>query len=448
MQKFKVGGEWRRAFTQGTGYAEFRFSHGGIFDVVGGTIRGFRRNSGIFEEVIQLDPTFINEHVIPLMNKPRENLRGVVNTKEPHGSKIFITTAGYQGTFAYEKLIETLCNTVINPKDYSVLGGSYTIPVEHGLLQESTITDIISSPSFTKDSFEREYMSIWSGAPRGAAFSAATVTALRKINRAEYKAREEDTKDFYVISADMAKDGGAATVVEVFRVSPKDYMFSYKLVNLFRIESTDYEQVSNILKENVLLYNAKMLIYDANGIGAAIRDWLNKESRGSDGKPLDGLGIINPPKKAEKDVIRYSKERTVCYEVKATGEKGDMIHKMFFSRISNGSIRFLIKSQEALQKFSKLESFKHASNTKRERKIRPYRFMDEMELELRNLEVIDTSDTMSNKMKIKRRDTKIQKDFFSAAEYAIYGVNQHLELDYYRKNRRRKKNPKKYVFYN
>jgi len=94
MQKFKVGGEWRRAFTQGTGYAEFRFSHGGIFDVVGGTIRGFRRNSGIFEEVIQLDPTFINEHVIPLMNKPRENLRGIVNTKEPHGSKIFITTAG------------------------------------------------------------------------------------------------------------------------------------------------------------------------------------------------------------------------------------------------------------------------------------------------------------------------------------------------------------------
>jgi hypothetical protein len=153
-----------------------------------------------------------------------------------------------------------------------VLGGSYTLPVMHGLLEEDTIREIITSTSFTRDSFEREYMSIWSGAPRGAAFSSSAIESLRKINRAEYQARDERGKDFYVLSADMAKDGSAATVVEVFRVSPKEYMFSYKLVNLFRIDSTDYEFVSNVLKENVLLYEAKMLIYDANGIGASIRD--------------------------------------------------------------------------------------------------------------------------------------------------------------------------------
>lgn len=160
MQKFRVAGQLKNAFTQGADYAEFRFSHGGIFDVVGGTIRGFRRHSGIFEEVIQLDPLFINEHVIPLLNKPREDIFGKVNPHEPNGSKIFITTAGYQGTYAYDKLIETLCYTVIDPKHYSVLGGSYVIPAMHGLLQEETIRELISSPSFARDSFEREYMSI------------------------------------------------------------------------------------------------------------------------------------------------------------------------------------------------------------------------------------------------------------------------------------------------
>jgi len=160
MQKFRVAGQLKNAFTQGADYAEFRFSHGGIFDVVGGTIRGFRRHSGIFEEVIQLDPLFINEHVIPLLNKPREDIFGQVNPLEPNSSKIFITTAGYQGTFAYEKLIETLCYAVIEPKNYSVLGGSYVIPSMHGLLQEQTIRELISSPSFARDSFEREYMSI------------------------------------------------------------------------------------------------------------------------------------------------------------------------------------------------------------------------------------------------------------------------------------------------
>jgi len=448
MQKRKVGGEWRRAWTSGSGYAEFRFNHGGIFDVVGGTIRGFRRNSGIFEEVIQLDPLFINEHVIPLMNKPRENIRGEVNPHEPHGSKIFITTAGYQGTFAYDKLIETICYSVIDPKHYTVLGGSYIIPVMHGLLEQSTIQEIISSPTFTQDSFEREYMSIWSGAPKGAAFSAATITALRKIVRAEYKARNDAQEDgsFYVISADMAKDGSAATVAEIFKVTPKEYMFNYKLVNLFRIDSTDYEFIANVLKETVLLYNVKLLIYDANGIGAAIRDWLNKRTQGKDGYILQGLGIINPPKNAEKDLIRYPKDLTICYEVKATGEKGDIIHNLFFSRISNGSVRFLIKSQEALAKFAEMDGFKKASSRMKELKLRPYRFMDEMEIELRNIEIIDTQDNINKTMKIKRRDGNIQKDFFSAAEYAIYGVNQYIELDYYKKRRRRKKSASSYVF--
>lgn len=160
MQKMRVAGQLRNAFVQGPDYAEFRFSHGGIFDVVGGTIRGFRRNSGIFEEVIQLEPLFINEVVIPLLNKPREDAKGRVNPKEPHGSKIFITTAGYQQTFAYEKQLETLVYTAIDPTKYMVLGGSYVLPVQHGLLQEETVRELISSTTYDHDSFNREYMSI------------------------------------------------------------------------------------------------------------------------------------------------------------------------------------------------------------------------------------------------------------------------------------------------
>lgn len=160
MQKMRVAGQLRNAFVQGPDYAEFRFSHGGIFDVVGGTIRGFRRHSGIFEEVIQLDPVFTNEVAIPLLNKPRENSKGIVNPKEPHGSKIFITTAGYQGTYAYDKQLETLVYAALDPERYMVLGGSYVLPVQHGLLEEHTVRELISSTTYDRDSFEREYMSI------------------------------------------------------------------------------------------------------------------------------------------------------------------------------------------------------------------------------------------------------------------------------------------------
>ena len=436
MKKIRVSGRYERAFVRGQNYAEFRFSHGGIFDVVGGTIRGFRRNSGIFEEVIELDPKYTNEVVIPLLNKPREDAFGEINPKEPHGSKVFITTAGYQGTYAYQKLLETLCLSVIDPENYTVLGGSYELSVIHGLIQERTIRELISSPSYNRDSFEREYMSVWSGAPKGAVFSANTIARLRKVVRAESKAdNSENGNFFYVVCADMAKDGSASTVAVVLKVRPKEYFFSYSLVNLFRIDTTDYEKISNVLKETAQRYKARMLVYDANGIGAAIRDWLNKDSY-YNGTLLKGLGIINPPPKSEKDVIKWPNNRTICYEIKATGQKGDEIHKLFFSRISNGSIKFLLKSSDAISRMEKIDNFRKANNRIKERKIRPYLFMDEMERELTNLEIIDVSDNINSSMRIRRKDNQVQKDFFSATEYAVYAVNNHIELEYYKKRKR------------
>ena len=431
----------RGAYVEGSDYAEFRFTHGSIFDVVGGHPRGMRRNFGIFEEVIEQDPVVINEEIIPLMNSPRTNSRGKINPYEPQAQKIYITTAGYMGTFAYDKNLETLCYSVIDPEHYMVLGGSYIIPMMHGRLEEQTMREIISSPSFDHESLEREYISRWSGAQVGAVFSPNTITTLRKIVRAEYRAAKLGDEEFYAVVADMAKDGSADTAVIIFRVTPKEYMFNFQAVNMFAINSTDYEIVANELKKTIAAYDARMFIYDANGIGAALRDWINKPTQDKDtGLPLPGYGIINPPESSRRDIISYPKHRTICYEIKSGGKEGERIHKFFFSRISNGSIRFLIKSSEALLKLQQNKNFLAASEVTKRRKLQPYRYMDLMELELKNLVIIDTSDNINSTMRIDRRDKKIQKDFFSAAEYGVYAVNQYLEQDYY--NKRRKKNRK------
>jgi hypothetical protein len=42
---------------------------------------------------------------------------------------------------------------------------------------------------------------------------------------------------------------------------------------------------------------------------------------------------------------------------------------------------------------------------------------------------------MSSTLKIVRRNANIQKDFFSMAEYLVWGVNQWIENDYYKKRR-------------
>lgn len=438
MQKRKIAGKLLDAYKMGADYVEFAFKNGSHLDL--GNVRGLRRESLIFEEIIEQDATKVNEVYIPLLNRPRTMANGLINPNEPQSQQIYITTAGYQGTFAYQKLIETLCMSIIEPEKYYVLGGTYEIPLYLGLTSKKQIDEIINSPSFSPSSFAREYRSRWSDAPQGAAFSSSIVSALRQVKLIELKDKLTETakenNEFYVICADMAKDGSAETAVGVARVIPKEHYFTYKFVNLLSIPSTDYMDIANEFKKLVLTYDAKLLIYDANGIGAAMRDWLNKETRDKQGMVYEGLGIINPPDSASKDLRKYPKNKTICYEIKSGGKVGEQIHFFFFSRMSTGAITYPIKLSEALNLYQKNKTFMQMSMRKQKELLSPFQVMDKMELELRNLDIVNTSDNLTNTLKIVRRDQSIQKDFFSMAEYLVWAVNQQIELDYYKKKRK------------
>jgi len=448
MQKTRNAGKVIQPYVVGKDYAEFRFTHGGRIDVIGSgsSVRGGRRNSGIFEEVINHDQTAVNERIIPLVNAPRRMSNGKINPKEPQGSKIFVTTAGFQGTFAYEKLIETIAYSVIDSDRYMVLGGGYEIPLMHGLLDEDAVREMLSSPSFEEDSIDREYRSIWSGSPVGAAFTAKRIDQLRKIVRAESESRAEK-EEFYVVVADMAKDGSANTAVVVFKVKPREHAFMYYAVNMFKIMTSDYQLVSQKLKETVAQYKARMLAYDANGIGAAIRDWLNKEQISSDGGAvLPPLGIINPPEKSKRDIRRVSRDQTICYEIKAVGDQANAIHRVFFSKMGANNVRFLIKSAVAVEKFNQKDSFRSLEPRQKKAILEPYFVMDILEEEMKNLDVVDTVDNLgSNTLRIVRRNKKVQKDFFSALEYGVSAIHDHFEVPYYTEKRRKKFNPADYI---
>lgn len=448
MQKRKVAGKVLDAYKMGKDYVEFNFKNGSSLGL--GNVRGLRRQSLIFEEVIEQDPIKVNEVYIPLLNEPRKMANGLINPYEPQSQQIYITTAGYQGTFAYEKLIEILCRSVLEPDKYFVLGGSYRIPLSVGLTAQKQIEDVINSPSFSKSSFEREYESRWSDAPAGAAFSSNMITALRQVKVVELKdkitAAQREQGAFYVICADMAKDGSAETAVGVAKVLPKEHYFSFKFVNLLTIPSTDYMVVANTFKKLVLTYHARLLVYDANGIGAAMRDWLNKETQDESGALLEGLGIINPPTSAERDLKRYPNDKTICYEIKSGGKVGEQIHWFFFSRMSTGAITFPVKLAEAVNLYQQNKSFAAMSMRKQHEFLMPFKQMDRAEEELKNLDIANTSDQMSNSLRIVRRNSLIQKDFFSMFEYLVWAVNQYIELDFY-KNRRRNKEKRRIAFF-
>ena len=87
--------------------------------------------------------------------------------------------------------------------------------------------------------------------------------------------------------------------------------------------------------------------------------------------------------------------------------------------MSTGAITFPLKLTDALSLYSKNVSFGQMSRYKQEQLLMPFKVMDKMEMELKNLDIVNTSDQISNTLRIARRNANIQKDFFSMAEYLI-----------------------------
>lgn len=59
------------------------------------------------------------------------------------------------------------------------------------------------------------------------------------------------------------------------------------------------------------------------------------------------------------------------------------------------------------------------SMRKQQEFLMPFKVMDKAEEQLKNLDIVNTSDQVSNTLRISRRNNNIQKDFFSMAEYLI-----------------------------
>ena len=139
---------------------QYLFKNGSKINILAAkeSSRGQRRIGGLMEECVLIDQTALNEIIIPTTNVNRLLPDGTRHKEEVvNKSQIYITTAGYKNTFAYEKLIELLILSVINPDEVMIMGGTYVTPVTEGLLDEDFVDQLKMTGTFNEDSFEREY---------------------------------------------------------------------------------------------------------------------------------------------------------------------------------------------------------------------------------------------------------------------------------------------------
>jgi hypothetical protein len=78
------------------------------------------------EECVLIDGDILNEVIIPTTNVDRRLSDGSWHKEETvNKSQVYITTAGWKNSFAYAKLIETLINSILEPNEYMIMGGTY-----------------------------------------------------------------------------------------------------------------------------------------------------------------------------------------------------------------------------------------------------------------------------------------------------------------------------------
>lgn len=139
---------------------KYTFKNGSTIDILAAkeSSRGQRRTGGLMEECVLIDQNALNEIIIPTTNVDRLLPDGTRDRYETvNKSQVYITTAGWRSSFAFNKLIEILIQSILEPNNYMIIGGSYEIPVIEGLLDENFVDELKLSGTFNEDSFDREY---------------------------------------------------------------------------------------------------------------------------------------------------------------------------------------------------------------------------------------------------------------------------------------------------
>lgn len=408
--------------------------------------RGQRRTGGLMEECVLIDQTALNEIIIPTTNVNRLLPDGTRHKEEVvNKSQIYITTAGYKNTFAYKKLIELLIQSVIDPDDVMIIGGTYETPITEGLLDEDFVDQLKLAGTFNEDSFEREYCSKWTGDAENAFYSSEKFDKHRVLNLPEYEYSGRSSKNaYYVLGVDVGRIGCTSEVC-IFKVTPQPQGTALKsLVNLVTWDAEDFEYQAIHIKKLYYKYKARMIAIDANGLGVGLIDWMIKAQVDPEtGETLPPFGVAGGT--AEDTMATYKKyksddmERDAMYLIKANAPINTEAYTYAQSQMSSGKVKFLIDEATAKSKLMGTKVGQNMSIDQRNEYLKPFVLTGILREQMLNL----VEDNEGVNIILKQSSKSIKKDKFSAFIYGLY----YIKLEEDRKKKRRGRDISKMMFF-
>ena len=405
--------------------------------------RGQRRTGGLMEECVLIDQDALNEIIIPTTNVDRRLADGSRHPEENvNKSQIYITTAGYKNSFAYDKLIELLIESVLEPDKTMIMGGTWETPVTEGLLNEDFVEELKMSGTFNEASFEREYCSIWSGDAENAYFSANIFEKHRQLLQPEYEYSGRSAKNaYYVLGIDVGRFGCTSEIM-IIKVTPQVQGAAIKtLVNLYSFEEEHFEDQAIKIKKLFFKYKARVCAIDANGLGAGLVDYMVKTQIDPEtGDTLPPFGVENDDEGRYKKFKTEETIRDAMFLIKANAPINTEAHVYVQTQLSSGKIKFLIDEKEAKVKLMSTKMGQEMSPDERAEKLMPFTLTTVLKDQMMNL----VEDNEGVNIILKQNNRGIKKDKFSAFEYGLY----YVKLDEERKRKRKSRNISDFLFMN
>ena len=420
----------------GKDYVTLKFRNGSQFDVVGAieSQLGGRRQGGLLDEIKLHDEELVNTVVLPLLNVSRRLPDGSVNPYEPNQQVICATSAWLKTSFAYIKLIDMFVDAIINPKNTFVFGCDYRLPMMHGLLARDFVTKLKMSPSFDQETFAREYMSIWTGGGEESWFDFDKLQKYRKIKNPETHAIfRAGINQFYLISVDVGRLSDQ-TVACVWRVNVNKDKYYATLVNIKVLartaETKTFGEQAIQIKQLISDFKARECVIDTNGLGIGLADEMIKSQIDKNGVVWEPLGFFNND---DYKKIQPKGCPLMLYSLKANGPLNSKIHSNAYSRINNGSVRFLIKEQEARSILLSTKVGQRMTLQKRIERLMPHEMTTKLFEEMANLRLKRTGVGLD--ITLEQINTHYPKDKYSAFAYGLWRIKE-IEEEAFKKKRR------------
>lgn len=247
----------------------YQFKNGSVIENLAATesSRGQRYTSGIIEECAKIDGKILNAVVIPTMAVDR-NINGQVDKNEKiNRRQLYITSAGYKATFAYEKLIQLYCQMVVDPKQAFVFGGDYRLSLAEGRLSEEDMTATQADATYDDTTFAMEYGSVWSGVAEGSFFDPDVFEKWRTIEQPDLKYDGRTKDGYYIMGVDVGRFG-CTTEIIIMKVVPSPHTkFPKKYIeNILSYEGENFVYQAIHLKRIFNHYKCKACVLDGNGL--------------------------------------------------------------------------------------------------------------------------------------------------------------------------------------